>query len=94
MFNELQNKIDKLDEEIKNLKKDNISLNARLSISEKKNEAFQIIMTDVRRDMNAILDVEKDISKTVDEAFLLLLDAQYKFNELDTELENLGMFLG
>ena len=51
----LAEKINKMNNEIQNLQKENITFKSRLILQEKKLEAFQVLISTVREDMNKMV---------------------------------------
>ena len=64
----LTKKVNKMDNEIQNLKKENITFKSRLILGEKKLEAFQVLITIIREDMNKMSNIEKDLAENFDSA--------------------------
>lgn len=64
----LAEKVNKMNNEIQNLKKENITFKSRLILGEKKLEAFQVLITTIREDMNKMAKIEKDLVENFDSA--------------------------
>lgn len=87
-INKMDNKMKSMEKEIQDIRKDNNDLKLKLNLSEKKLEVFQVLMTAVRDDMNALNTIGIDFSNNLDETLKLLEQVKISLETYDIELEN------
>ena len=83
----LTEKVNKMNNEIQNLQKENITFKSRLILGEKKLEAFQVLISTVREDMNKMTNIEKDLVENLDSAIQILENVRYALDLYDIDLD-------
>ena len=86
----LAEKINKMNNEIQNLQKENITFKSRLILGEKKLEAFQVLISTVREDMNKMANIEKNLVANLDSAIQILENVRYALDLYALDLDNFG----
>ena len=84
----LAEKINKMNNEIQNLQKENITFKSRLILQEKKLEAFQVLISTIREDMNKMTNIEKDLVENLDSAIQILENVRYALDLYSVGLDN------
>ena len=84
----LAEKINKMNNEIQNLQKENITFKSRLILQEKKLEAFQVLISTIREDMNKMTNIEKDLVENLDSAIQILENVRYALDLYAVDLDN------
>ena len=86
----LTEKVNKMNNEIQNLQKENITFKSRLILGEKKLEAFQVLISTVREDMNKMANIEKNLVANLDSAIQILENVRYALDLYALDLDNFG----
>ena len=84
----LTEKVNKMNNEIQNLQKENITFKSRLILQEKKLEAFQVLISTIREDMNKMTNIEKDLVENLDSAIQILENIRYALDLYAVDLDN------
>ena len=84
----LTEKVNKMNNEIQNLQKENITFKSRLILQEKKLEAFQVLISTIREDMNKMTNIEKDLVENLDSAIQILENVRYALDLYAVDLDN------
>ena len=84
----LTEKVNKMSNEIQNLQKEKITFKSRLILQEKKLEAFQVLISTIREDMNKMTNIEKDLVENLDSAIQILENVRYALDLYAVDLDN------